>query len=78
MTDLTNELINNKCVCRTAPATPGLLKRLHPVDTILPHCAVWVMVNGVQISEISFQHSTDLEKGTPYNQRSCKNVWDLG
>ena len=28
MTDLVNYLTNNRDVCRTAPATPGLLKTL--------------------------------------------------
>ena len=28
MTQLRNELINDKGVCRTAPATPGLLKEV--------------------------------------------------
>ena len=31
--ELVNELINDEGVCRTAPATPGLLKILHTGDT---------------------------------------------
>ena len=48
MSDSVNQLINDKAVCRIAPATPGLLKR---PNSIWRNCK-YLVCNGLSVNRL--------------------------